>query len=129
MSKPLLGLVLGAVLGAIDGVSALAYEGTASQIVPIIMGSTFKGLLTGVLAGWIARRWRSVPLGIAAGLVIGFGLSAWVGSMSTLDDGTPVFWPIVIPGTLLGAIVGFATQRFGRAPAQAPVRHHVGAGS
>ena len=45
LSKPLLGLVLGAALGAIDGASALLYPGAEAQIVGIVLGSTAKGLL------------------------------------------------------------------------------------
>ena len=63
MSKPALGLLLGGVLGLIDGVSALLYPGTAAMIVAIIVGSTIKGLVTGVAMGVLARRVRSVPVG------------------------------------------------------------------
>jgi predicted membrane protein len=31
------------------------------------------------------------------------------------------FWAIMIPGAICGAIVGFATQRYGKAPAPAAV--------
>ena len=48
MSKPFLGLLLGGVLGLIDGLSALFYPGTAAMIVPIVVGSTIKGLVTGI---------------------------------------------------------------------------------
>jgi len=32
-----------------------------------------------------------------------------------LHAGMALFWDIMLPGMLLGAIVGFATQKFGRA--------------
>lgn len=38
-----------------------------------------------------------------------------------LRAGLGLFWDILVPGMLLGAIVGFATQRFGKnvsAPAE-----------
>jgi hypothetical protein len=114
MSKPMLGLALGAALGFIDGVSAYAYPypDVRSQIVGIVIGSTFKGLITGVLAGFLALKYRSLPLGIAFGLVVGLILS-WLVAL-----GNHYYLEIMLPGSLLGAIVGFATQRFGRQPAR-----------
>jgi hypothetical protein len=44
---------------------------------------------------------------------VGAALSYWVAATSPLE-GRYYYWEIVLPGTLLGAIVGFATQRFGR---------------
>ena len=115
MSKPMLGLALGAALGFIDGVSAYAYpyEDVRSQIIGVVIGSTFKGLITGVLAGFLALKYRSLPLGIAFGLVVGLILS-WLVAL-----GNHYYLEIMLPGSLLGAIVGFATQRFGRQPARA----------
>jgi len=45
MSKPALGAVLGAVLGLLDGLSALFYPEAAPMIVQIVTGSTIKGLV------------------------------------------------------------------------------------
>jgi uncharacterized membrane protein YhaH (DUF805 family) len=113
MPKPLLGLVLGAILGAIDGACAYAYPAVRDQIVGIVIGSTFKGLLTGVIAGFFATRLRSLPIGIAIGLAAGLLLSYAVAAMPN-PDGSHYYWEIMLPGSVLGAIVGFATQRYGR---------------
>ena len=43
MNKPVLGLLL----GAFDGLTALATPAVASQIVGIVIGSTVKGLIVG----------------------------------------------------------------------------------
>ena len=115
MSKPLLGLLLGAVLGLIDGVSALLYPypDVREQIVGIIIGSTFKGLVTGVVAGFVATRLQSLPAGIVVGLVVGLTLS-WLVAWGGGDPNVPhYYFEIMLPGTALGAIVGFATQRYG----------------
>ena len=32
------------------------------------------------------------------------------------ESGKHYYWEIMLPGSLLGAIVGFATQRYGRTP-------------
>ena len=60
MSKVLLGLLLGAILGAIDGASAGFYEAiTKDEVLMIVFGSTFKGLLTGMAAGSSPSRMRA----------------------------------------------------------------------
>lgn len=119
MSKPALGLLIGGLLGLIDGLSALLYPGTASMIVPIIVGSTIKGLVTGVAMGVLARRLRSVPLGILGGLALGLALS-YVAAMTPDPEGQHHYAEIMLPGAILGVIVGFATQRFGRPPLSVP---------
>jgi hypothetical protein len=73
-----------------------------------VIGSTVKGLLTGLVAGLIARKRQSILLGVIAGLAAGFALSA-LAAFGQPDH----FWAIVLPGMLLGAFVGFVTQRFG----------------
>lgn len=113
MSKPLLGLVLGAALGLLDGLSAFFSPEAAPMMVEIVVGSTLKGLVTGVLAGLFARRMRSMPLGIAFALVVGLILS-YLAALTPDPQGKHHFLEIMLPGGLLAAIVGFATQRYGR---------------
>jgi uncharacterized membrane protein HdeD (DUF308 family) len=117
MSKPALGLILGGILGLIDGLSALFYPGTASMIVPIVVGSTIKGLVTGIAMGVLARKVRSVAVGIVGGLVLGLALS-YLAALAPDPQGQHHYFEIMMPGAILGVIVGFATQRFGRAPSQ-----------
>ena len=115
MSKVLLGLMLGAVLGLIDRASAYLYPypEVQQQIVTIMIGSTFKGLVTGVVAGYFATRWQSVPKGVALGLGLGLALSWLVAAMPS-ESGAHYYLEIMLPGAVLGGIVGFATQRYGR---------------
>ena len=114
MSKPVLGLVLGGVLGIFDGLSALvSAPEVAPDIVGIVIGSTFKGLLAGVLIGWIATRVRSLGVGLLAGLAIGAFFAFLIAAMPT-PAGTHYWWQIMLPGSVLGLIVGYATQRYGR---------------
>jgi len=118
MSKITLGLLFGAVLGLIDGTSALFYDDpqVTDQIVSIIIGSTFKGLLTGLIAGWYARRVQSLGKGIVVGLLVG---AAWSLAVAAIPqpDGTHYWLEITLPGAAVGAIVGFATQKYGLIPA------------
>ena len=74
----------------------------------IVVGSTVKGLITGLVSGLVALRTNSTLLGISVGLIVGAALSALAAA------GQPEhYWTIVLPAMLLGAITGFVTQRFG----------------
>jgi hypothetical protein len=110
MSKPMLGLVLGGILGVFDGLTALvSAPETRPQIVGIVIGSTFKGLIAGVLIGYLARRVSGLgPLLLAAAAIGAF--FAWLVTL-----GGPYFWEIILPGTVVGLIVGFATFRHAEA--------------
>lgn len=87
----------------------------AAMMAAIVVGSTIKGLLTGVIMGLVARKWRSVPLGIVVGLLVGLGLS-FLAAMQPDPSGRHHYFEIMLPGGILGVIVGFATQRLGRGP-------------
>ena len=116
MSKPLLGLMLGGILGIFDGLSALvSAPETAPQILGIVIGSTFKGLIVGVLIGWFARKVDSLPLGILFGLLVG-AFFAFLVALMPSEGGEHYYWQIVLPGSVLGLIVGYATQRYGKSP-------------
>ncbi len=117
MNKPVLGLVLGGVLGVLDGHSALvSAPEVAPHIMMIVVGSMGKGLVAGLLIGWIAKKVNSVPLGILIGLVISAAIAYPIAIGEDPSTGKVYFWEIMIPGAIVGAIVGFATQRYGGKP-------------
>ena len=121
MTKPVYGLLLGGFLGVFDGLTALlSAPETAPQIVGIVVGSTFKGLLAGVIIGWFAKRVRSVPLGVGFGLLVGAAFATAIAAIPN-PDGSHYWWQIILPGSVLGIIVGYATQRHSaaRSPATA----------
>jgi hypothetical protein len=111
MTKPVIGMLVGAALGVVDGLSAWAYPEARPLIVSIVISSTIKGILTGAASGWVARRWRSMAIGVAAGVAIGFVLST-LAAIPMMSGQPSHYFDIVLPGMLLGAIVGFATQRY-----------------
>ena len=113
MNKVFLGLILGGVLGLLDGVSSWLAPEARPMIVEIIIGSTIKGLITGVLIGVFARRVQSLPLGIIFGLGVGLVLSFLVAAMQ--PEGQKYYFEIMLPGGIVGVLVGYATQRYGRA--------------
>ncbi len=68
-----------------------------------------------VAAGIFARKVNSVPLGICLGLAVGCLFAFLVAYMQH-----GYYLRIMLPGSIVGMIVGFATQRFGAAPATTP---------
>ena len=113
MNKVLLGLVLGAILGFFDGATAWFTPEARPMMLQIIVGSTIKGIMAGVAAGIFARKVNSTPAGIVFGLIVGLGLAYWVAAMQD-----KYYFEIMLPGAIVGAILGWATQRYGRSGAR-----------
>jgi hypothetical protein len=109
-------MLLGGVLGIFDGLSALvSAPETAPGIVGIVIGSTFKGIIAGAAIGWFARKVSSLPLGILFGTGVGLFL-AWLITVMNKAAGQPAYYAeIMIPGAIVGLIVGYATQRHSEA--------------
>ncbi len=118
MTKPMLGLVLGGVLGVFDGLSALVSApndpAIKAGIVGIVIGSTVKGILTGLLIGWFAKRTQSLGTAIVFGLAVGLALAFCVSLAQKLSGQPAYYWQIMLPGGILGVIVGYATFTQGR---------------
>jgi hypothetical protein len=109
LKKPLFATLLGGVLGIFDGLTALFTPEVRDQIVGIVIGSTIKGILTGVIIGFFATRVRSLAIGTIFGLVVGAFFAYLILLMNpghTLN--------IMLPGSLVGVIVGYAAQRHQR---------------
>ena len=123
MSKPLLGLVLGGVLGVFDGLSALVSApndpAIRAGIVGIVIGSTVKGLLAGALIGWYAKRASSLASDdrVRPGDRVGARLLHLVGAEA--GRRAAVLLADHAAGGILGVIVGYATFK---SPASTPAR-------
>ena len=118
MNKPMVGVIAGAVLGTIDGATAWFTPAVRSEMGGILMGSCVKGMVVGIICGLIARKVRSAAVGLAAGA--GFGLLfAYLIALMPEPNGTHYYLQIMVPGFVLGAVIGFLTQRIGTAPAKA----------
>ncbi len=121
MSKIMLGVVLGGVLGIFDGLSALVSApndpAIKEGIIGIVIGSTFKGLVAGALIGWYAKRSSSLGATLGFGLVVGLSLAFLISLMQKLAGQPPYYWQIMLPGGILGLIVGYATFK---SPASRP---------
>ena len=108
MSRPIFAMLLGGFLGVFDGLTALVTGGPEipSQIGMIVAGSTFKGVIAGLIVGLVARKTQSTAIIVTVGLAVG----AFFAYLVTI--GTPYLWEIVLPGSIVGLIVGFATARY-----------------
>src|SRR5580693_4503579 len=110
LTKPILGLAVGGTLGLLDGLSGFLEPSLAPVMGSVITFSLLKGLVAGVAIGYVSQRFHSMLVGILAGIGIASALSLLV----VLDAGMALFLDIMLPGMLLGVVVGFTTQKFGR---------------
>jgi len=112
MNKIAIGALAGLVLGAIDGATAWFTPAVREAITGILIGSSFKGLLVGLAAGFYARKVHSVGKGIALGAIVGLVLAFGVAAMPQ-PNGEHYYLQIMLPGFITGAMIGFFTQRYG----------------
>jgi small basic protein len=78
------------------------------EIAGILVGSSIKGMLVGVLSGWYARKVQSTTKGIMVGSALGL---LFAGIVAGLQGNH--YLEILLPGFVVGAIIGFLTQRMG----------------
>ncbi len=116
MNRPLLGLLVGGILGVLDGSTAfLSAPELRAEIAGIVMGSSAKGLVAGLVTGLIVRKMGSLPLGAVVGVVVGFLLAIPIAYMNaTFYENISYYWKIILPPTLMGAFVGYLTMRYGK---------------
>jgi len=112
MNKILVGLVFGLVLGAVDGATAWFYPQARSMMASIMVGSSIKGMVVGLLSGWFARRVQSMKWGIVVGAAFGLLFAFLVAANDTVNGRHP-YLEIMMPGFVVGAIIGLLTQRLG----------------
>jgi hypothetical protein len=110
-NKIILGLVLGGILGIFDGLTSWFTPEVRSGLLGIVAGSTFKGIVAGMLLGIFARKVNSIPLGVVVGILVG-GFFAWI--IAYMQH--KYYFRIMLPGAMVGLIVGYATQKYGAAP-------------
>ena len=114
MKKAILGLITGGTLGLLDGLSAWFSPDARPYMMQIVIGSTIKGVATGIIVGYVAQRTQSMTLGIGAGLLVGLTLSFLAAATSGMP-GDPHYFEIMLPGALVGVIAGFVCVRYGQA--------------
>src|SRR5271154_1190826 len=119
MNKVVFGLILGGVLGVFDGLTSYFTPEVRAQLLMIVIGSTVKGIIAGVLIGWFARKVNSLAMGIAFGLAVGLLLAFAVARMQPGPD--HYYFQLMLPGGMVGLIGGYAPKKYQRAspPARA----------
>jgi len=116
MSKVLIGAVLGAILGFIDSTSSLLTP-EAGNFWDIAPWSSLKGVIVGVVAGFYARKVVNMRGGIIVGLVVATIMALLV-IWGNVSAGLDPYWvEIMLPGMIVGIILGYATQKYGGTPA------------
>ncbi|MBL8113772.1 MAG: hypothetical protein JNK60_12890 [Acidobacteria bacterium] len=111
MSKVLLGFLVGGALGVLDGMTSWFTPEVRPEILQIIAGSTFKGLVAGLLIGLFARRTNNMALTLVFGVIVaGFFAYLVAASMGKF------YFEIMLPGAIVGLLTGYATQRYGHGP-------------
>ncbi|MFL5374663.1 MAG: hypothetical protein ACJ78T_11775, partial [Myxococcales bacterium] len=78
---------------------------------------TVKGLVAGAIIGLFARKVSSLGWTLVFGTFVGALFAFLVAHM-----GGKYYLEIVLPGSLVGLFTGYATIRYGRAPASLAVR-------
>src|ERR1700687_2191989 len=101
MNKIVVGLLLGLIFGAIDGTTSWFYPEARPLLASILVGSSVKGMLVGLLSGWFARKVQSTTWGIVVGAVLGLTLAFLVAAMDTVNGRHP-YLEIMLPGFVVG---------------------------
>jgi hypothetical protein len=99
--------LLGGFLGIFDGLTSLLTPEVRDQLGSIVIGSTVKGLVAGVLIGAFAMRVRSMVWILLFGVLISGFFAYLVAAMQG-----KYYLEIVTPGALVGLIVGYAAYRY-----------------
>ena len=107
MKRVIFATLLGGFLGIFDGLTSWFTPAVRDQLGTIIIGSTFKGLVAGVLIGIFATRVRSLAWTLVFGVLVSGFFAYLVAAMQG-----KYYLEIITPGALVGLIVGFAASRY-----------------
>jgi len=113
MRKIGVAVLLGAVLGAFDGLTAWFEPSVRPQLGTIVMLSSLKSVIAGLLIGLLALKVRSRVALACIGLAIGLCFAFFVARQQQAETGDNFYAQIMIPGSIVGLIVGYATARYG----------------
>ena len=114
MKKIGLAMLLGAVLGALDGLTAWFEPSARNKLGFIVMASSLKSVVAGLLIGIFAIYMKKDLVVTLFGFAVGLLLAYLVAMAPDPETGEHYYLQIMIPGALVGLIVGYATARYGK---------------
>ena len=112
MNSILVGVVVGAVLGVLDGLTAWFTPEARAGLGGIVVGSMIKGLVAGALIGLFARKVQRLGWTLLFGTCLGALFAFFIAQMQG-----KYYLQIILPGSLVGLLTGYATIRYQKAPA------------
>lgn len=113
MNRMTVGVLVGGGLGVLDGLTAWFTPEARPGIIGIVIGSTFKGLVAGAIIGLFARKVQNLGWTMLFGTFIGALLAFFIAQLQG-----KYYVQIILPGSLVGLLTGYATIRYGRARAE-----------
>jgi len=122
MNRIAVGVLVGGVLGILDGLTAWFTPEARPQLIGIVIGSTVKGLVAGAIIGLFARKVTSLGWTLAFGTLVGALLAFVIAHL-----GGKYYLEIILPGSLVGLLTGYATIRYGRVPSADAASRSMGA--
>ncbi len=114
MNRIAVGVLVGGALGILDGLTAWFTPEARAGLLGIVIGSTVKGLIAGAIIGLFARKVNHAGWTIAFGTFVGALLAFFIAQMHG-----KYYLEIILPGSLVGLLTGYASMRYGRAPGSA----------
>lgn len=105
-------VILGAILGALDGLSAVYEFGFGQKVVTLAGLSSIKSLAVGLVVGIVACFVRNKGVVIAVGTILALAFAYLVASQPDPDTGEKYYVHIMATGGLVGLIVGYATAKY-----------------
>jgi len=111
MNRIAVGLLVGGALGILDGLTAWFTPEARPQMIGIVIGFGGMGNFAGAIIGAFARKVHSLGWTLVFGTFVGALLAFFIAHL-----GGKYYLEIILPGSLVGLLTGYATIRYGRAP-------------
>jgi MFS family permease len=111
MNRILVGVLVGGALGILDGLTAWFTPEARAGLIGIVIGSTFKGLVAGAIIGSFARKVNHLGWTLLFGTFVGALLAFFIAQIQG-----KYYLQIILPGSLVGLLTGYATYRYGPKP-------------
>jgi len=115
MPKPILGILLGAVIGFLDGLTSV-FTPESAQYLSIATWSSAKGIIAGLAIGIYARKVDTLPKVIIFGLAVALFLAFLVALGQYFGEGHHYWFEIMLPGTITGGLIGYGVHKLGAKP-------------